>query len=385
MYPDYVALVYHASLITDEHRIQPFQSAIEAVVRPGDVVADVGCGTGILTLLACRAGARRVYAIDNGPIIELAKLVIGQNGYADRVTFIPQLSTRIQLPEPVDVIVSETIGNYGAEEKIVPTLWDACRRWLRPSGTLIPQRLDLYCAPITWPEAEPTLSVWRQPVCGFDFSAGLSFAVNQQYSRRLGSQHLLAEGHCYCRIDLTPEGLSSNVLPKIAGTVSFRVAQPGVMQGIGSWFKAWLTDNITLTNDPLAPPTSWGHLCLPIAEPLPVVVGDEVEVTLQAVGGGSLLCWEVTWRGGGGEARTFRHSDFEGWLATPERLRPLAPTATPGLGMDGKVQLFLLTKLAAGWTVAEIAQGLRQDFPAEFPTDEDALVYVKGQALMFAC
>lgn len=301
MYPDYAALTYHASLIADERRVQPFQSAIESVVRPGDVVADVGCGTGILTLLACRAGARHTYAIDEGPIIELARLIIEQNGYADRVTFINHLSTRARLPEPVDVIVSETIGNYGAEELILPTLRDACRRWLKPGGKLIPQALELYCAPITWPEAKPDLSVWREPVCGFDFSSALSFAVNQQYPRRLSPQHVLAEGRCYCRVDLTPAALDGDALPRIAGTACFRVAQPGVMHGIGGWFKAWLTEDITLTNSPLLEsPTSWGHVCLPIAEPLPVAVGDEVEVTLRAVGGGGVLCWDVTWRSVGG-------------------------------------------------------------------------------------
>ncbi len=385
MYSDYATLTYHASLIADERRVQPFQSAIESVVRPGDVVADVGCGTGILTLMACRAGARHVYAIDEGPIIELAKLIIEKNGYADRVTFINHLSTRARLPEPVDVIVSETIGNYGAEELILPTLRDACRRWLKPGGKLIPQALELYSAPITWPENEPALSVWRKPVCGFDFSSALSFAVNQQYPHHLSSQHVLAEGRCYCRVDLTPAALVGETLPKVAGTVSFRVAQPGVMHGIGGWFKAWLTEDITLTNSPLHnPPKSWGHLCLPIAEPCSVSVGDEVEVTLRAVGGGSVLCWDVTWRGVEGASRTFRHSDFEGWLATPERLRPLAPTAAPGLGPEGKVQLFLLTKLDAGWTVEQVAQGLRETFPSEFLTDEDALGHVKRQALKFA-
>ncbi|MGQ9896450.1 MAG: 50S ribosomal protein L11 methyltransferase [Acidobacteriota bacterium] len=384
MLSDYITLTYQAELIADKHRVESFQAAIEAVVRPGDVVADVGCGTGILTLMACRAGAQHVYAIDEGPIIELAKLVVRQNGYADRVTFIRRWSTEAQLPEPVDVIVSETIGNYGAEERILPTLWDACRRWQKPGGKLIPQALDLYCAPITWPKDEPALSVWRQPVCGFDFLSGLSFAVNQQYVHRLKPEHLLAEGRCYCQLDLAPDALRCDTLPKVAGTASFRITQPGVMDGIGGWFRAWLTESITLTNDPQVPTMSWRHLCLPIAEPLPVAVSDEVEVMLTAVGDGSSLCWEVKWRGASGENKTFRHSDFEGWMAVPEQLRLLAPTAAPGLGMAGKIQLFLLAKLDAGWTVEQVACGLHETFPSEFPTDEDAQLYVKKQVLQFA-
>ncbi|OYT71856.1 MAG: hypothetical protein CFK52_07005 [Chloracidobacterium sp. CP2_5A] len=385
MYADYVALTYHASLIADERRVGAFQSAIASAVRSGDVVADIGCGTGILTLFACRAGARRVYAIDDGPIIELAKLILHQNGYADRVTFINCPSQQAELPELADVIVSETIGNYGPEERILPTLHNACRRWLKPGGSVIPQALELYCAPIAWPEEEePALSVWRRPVCGFDFSSGLAFAVNQQYARRLRPQHLLAEGQCYERLSLTGEALSGATLPRIAGKATFRASQSGLMQGVGGWFRAALTAAVSVTNDPCGEPTSWGHLCLPIAEPLPVTAGDEVEVSLTAIGGGSLLRWEVTWRGVGGASRTFRHSDFEGWLATPERLRPLASDAAPGLGVHGQAQLFLLTKLDAGWTIEQVARGLHESFAAEFPTLEDAFVYAKGQALRLA-
>lgn len=382
MYNDYVALTYHASLLTDEHRVHAFQAAVESVVRPGDVVADIGCGTGILTLFACRAGARHVYAIDDGPIIELAKLILHQNGYADRVTCINRPSRQADLPEPVDVIISETIGNYGAEERILPTLWDARRRWLKPGGRIIPQALELYCAPITWPEAEPALAVWRRPVCGFDLSSGLAFAVNQQYARRLRPEHLLAEGQCYARLSLTGEALAGPSPPHVAGTTLFHLHRDGVLHGVGAWFRAALTNAVGVTNDPSGEPTSWGHLCLPVAEPLPVTAGDEVEIRLTAVGGGSLLHWEATWRSaGGGRSRTFRHSDFEGWLATPERLRPLASDAAPGLSPKGRALLFLLNKLDAGWTIENVARGLHAAFPGEFPTFEDALVYAKGQTL----
>lgn len=69
-------------------------------MRPGDVVLDLGCGTGILGLLACRAGAARVYAVDEGKVIAIAKALARANGVADRITFIEGHSTRISLSEP---------------------------------------------------------------------------------------------------------------------------------------------------------------------------------------------------------------------------------------------------------------------------------------------
>ena len=110
---------YHRSMLIDEVRTTSFLRAILGAVKPGDVVLDMGCGTGVLSYFACIAGARRVYAVEQGPIIELAKAICQRNGYQERVIFLNDWSTNIDLPEPVDVIITETIGNLGFEEGIL--------------------------------------------------------------------------------------------------------------------------------------------------------------------------------------------------------------------------------------------------------------------------
>ena len=66
-------LDYHVSMLRDTVRTNAFREAILATVAEGDVVVDIGCGTGILSLFACQAGARRVYAIDRGPVLDVAR------------------------------------------------------------------------------------------------------------------------------------------------------------------------------------------------------------------------------------------------------------------------------------------------------------------------
>src|SRR5207249_237821 len=111
-------LYEHRCYLADEARVSAFRQAIAQVVRPGDVVLDLGAGTGILGLLACRAGARQVYSIEQGGIIELARRLYEVNGFQDRVIFIKGLSTNVDLPEKVDVIFADQIG-FGPEFGLV--------------------------------------------------------------------------------------------------------------------------------------------------------------------------------------------------------------------------------------------------------------------------
>ena len=87
----------------DRNRVRAFRDAVDHHVHPGDVVLDLGCGIGLLACLAAQAGARQVYAIEEGPIAEVALHFIFENGFGDRVEMIRGLSTAVELPEAVDV------------------------------------------------------------------------------------------------------------------------------------------------------------------------------------------------------------------------------------------------------------------------------------------
>jgi predicted RNA methylase len=76
-------------------------------------VLDLAAGTGILGLLACRAGARRVYSVDDGGILQVAREIVQANHLTDRIRQIKAFSTRVELPEKADVVVSDQIGRFG--------------------------------------------------------------------------------------------------------------------------------------------------------------------------------------------------------------------------------------------------------------------------------
>src|SRR5438876_6163650 len=100
-------LLAYGAMIADEQRTAAYARALEARITDGAVVADVGTGSGIMAMIACRAGACRVYALEPDDIIQVAREAAAANGFADRICFIQAASSELDLPEPVDGIVSD--------------------------------------------------------------------------------------------------------------------------------------------------------------------------------------------------------------------------------------------------------------------------------------
>ena len=176
--------VEHARMLHDDRRTGDYLAALAEAVRPGDVVLDVGTGSGVLAIAAARAGARRVYAVEASDIAEVAERVFAANRVHDQVTLIAGWSRQIELPEPAEVLVSEIIGSEPFEEEILETTLDARRRLLKPGARLIPSTLTLLVRPLLIPDEEArqraigraAVKRWRG-LYGIDFQPLLEAAI----------------------------------------------------------------------------------------------------------------------------------------------------------------------------------------------------------------
>ena len=142
----YAEFEVHRTMICDRVRTEAFRRAIDSVVRPGDIVLDVGAGSGILSVFAARAGAARVYAVERTTVAVLAQELAAANGVAEIVQVIHGDVMDVELPERVDVIVSEWLGGFGIDEGMLVPVIAARDRWLKPGGVMIPRSVTAWAA-----------------------------------------------------------------------------------------------------------------------------------------------------------------------------------------------------------------------------------------------
>lgn len=110
---------------------------------------DIGCGTGILSIFAARAGAKHVYAIENAEIALFAVEIIKRNGLQDKITVIKGKMEEISLPVPkVDIIISEWMGYFLLYESMLDSVLWARDKYLVKDGKMLPDKLHMYVAAV---------------------------------------------------------------------------------------------------------------------------------------------------------------------------------------------------------------------------------------------
>ena len=282
----------HRGLLLDQTRTNAFRDAIRQVVTPGSVVLDLGTGSGILSFFACEAGARRVFAVDATHSADLAAFLARQLGYSDRIEVIHAHSTKVELPERADILVTETLGAFGFNERILSCVIDARARLLRPGAAIIPQRIDLAVVPVELPEVfDRYVGFWRKEQFGFDLSPLAVFASNVMYVADVDNAAFLATPATVISADLT-----SIASANVSGHAHFQTSRAGLLCGFSGWFRATLAPGIELSNE-VAGTTNWEHAFLPLESPIPVEQGTPVDLDLETSDG---LSWR--WRGRIGDA-----------------------------------------------------------------------------------
>jgi protein arginine N-methyltransferase 1 len=371
------SLLDHGRMIRDRPRMQAYAAALRRAIQPGAVVVDIGTGTGVLALLACRYGARTVYAIEASDTIEVARDVARANGLADRIRFIHDRSTDVALPEAADVIVSDLRGVLPLFERHVPSIVDARRRLLGPGGSLIPARDVVWLAVVTAPELyEPYVIPWTDNDHGLDLGVVRPLVTSGWQKCRVRPSQLLLEPRPWATLDFATVEHAA-----VAGGATWTAAEAGTAHGLLLWFDTELAPGVSLSNAPGAPEAIYGQAFFPLSDPVRLAPGDTVAVSLTAAPVGADYVWAWTTRVqegrfGGPTKADLRQSTLHGVPLSPATLARRAADHVPTLTEDGRLDLVVLRALDAHVPLGRIADEVLAKFSAACPTWETALARV---------
>lgn len=264
-------LEYHRGLLDDPHRMAAYEKAIRALVRPGDRVLDLGAGTGILSMLAARRGAARVYAVESMAVAGFARQLVEANQLSDRVQILHGDILELEPPEtPVDLVISDFMGRFVVDDGMFPAV-RAAQRWMHEHTRFCPASLEMKVAPVGDFHFH-AVDFFDDPVYGLDLSLARRYTLNYGYYAGLRPAALMATEQ---NLDvLRPPALPT----RIDHTLRFELQRGGRLQGLAGWFEAELAPDVTLSTRP-GIGTHWGQYLFPLP-PTEVRPGDVVDVRL---------------------------------------------------------------------------------------------------------
>lgn len=340
-------------------------------VGPGDAVADIGCGFGILGLMCLKAGASHVSGIDQTPAIEIARETMSRYGLTDRYTCHHESSFRVELPERVDIVICDHVGYFGIDYGIIRTIGDARRRFLKPGGKVLPERIVLHAAVAQSPECRKLAQGWDSEPVPAEFHWLREYAVNAKHSRFLEPAELASASAELGTIDLREE--SPDLL---SFSAELLVDRAGELDGLAGWFACEIFDGVWMTNSPLAPDRiNRPQAFLPFGEPLTVITGDRLEVTVSVRHEESVISWAVRVSRTG---QSVRRSTWASKILDPRDRVPPAE-GVPQLGPTGEARRALLELIDGQRSHAEIERAVMRDHANLYPTAEQVLRFIRAE------
>jgi protein arginine N-methyltransferase 1 len=366
----------YADMIADKVRMDAYSRAVRQIVKPGSVILEIGTGPGIFAILACQAGAGRVFAIESSDVIQVAREAAVDNGCADRIEFFEDLSTRVTLPLKAEAIFSDLRGVLPLLGDHIPSIVDARNRFLKPGGVLCPRKDTIWAAIVESPKIySKIVDPWEQSGLDQDLSAARRRAVDSLMRARATPDQLLTEPQLWATVDYaTVES------PGARGTLQWTAKRPGAGHGILVWFDADLAEGVEFSASPFGPETIYASMFFPWTHPVQLVQGDTVCVKLEA----NLVGDDYVWRWAtqvkpsdmkGATREHFQQSTLSGLVLSPAQLRKGASDHAPSLSDEGAMARRVLERMDGRTTLEEIARMLAAEYPERFAGWHDAMKF----------
>jgi protein arginine N-methyltransferase 1 len=311
----YAFLYHQQEMLTDRRRMSSYYNAIHknSELFKDKVVIDVGAGTGVLAIWAAQAGARKVYAIEATAMAVNARNLVKANGVEGTVTVIQKIMEEVEIPEKVDIIISEWMGYFLLRESMLDSVIYARDKFLNPTGgAMYPSQASILIAMFESEqevlakaeEYRGATNSWPSMVdqvhkdYGIDFSCLTEKHEKEQYdyhmqtaqwmevneSQMISPQATIAEFDILTCTEDDIEGVKETKF-------ELEAAREGLFCGFVGWFDSVFagspqspaTETVPLSTSPTLPGTHWGQQVFLVYPPVHVKQGEKILGTIEVM------------------------------------------------------------------------------------------------------
>ncbi|KAJ1953532.1 Nuclear SAM-dependent mono-and asymmetric methyltransferase [Linderina pennispora] len=278
-FDSYAHFGIHEEMLKDEVRTVSYRDSIikNKHLFKDKIVLDVGCGTGILSMFAAKAGAKHVIGVDMSNIIDKAKLIVAENGLSDKVTLLKGKMEEVVLPyDHVDIIISEWMGYFLLYESMLDTVLVARDKYLSPGGMIFPDTATMVISTIEDGDyREEKLGFWDN-VYGFSMSCIKEAALKEPLVDTVESRFVNSTPMVFKTIDILTvkkEDLTFQVPFEI------EVSRDDYVHAFISWFDIEFRachKPVRFSTGPFAKYTHWKQTVFYTPDSMTVCKGDKI-------------------------------------------------------------------------------------------------------------
>jgi len=280
-FSSYAHFGIHEEMLKDKTRTESYRDFVlnNPMIFKDKVVLDVGCGTGILSMFAAKAGAKHVIGIDQSDIIYQAMDIVKENGLESVVTLVKGKVEDVTLPvNKVDVIISEWMGYFLLFESMLDTVLLARDRWLKPGGCVYPDRCKICFAALGNSErVQRKLGFWDN-VYGFKMSCMKTSVCTEPSIEIVNHKDEISSRCTVKNLDIT-SCQQSDLQFKSPFTVTINA--DGQCSAFVAFFDIFFdkdcVQKVNFSTSPSHNPTHWKQTVFYLAHPINVSQGQVLE------------------------------------------------------------------------------------------------------------
>ncbi|XP_061831346.1 protein arginine N-methyltransferase 3 [Nerophis lumbriciformis] len=270
----------HEEMLKDKVRTESYRDFMYSnpEVFRDKVVLDVGCGTGILSMFAAKAGAKKVIAVDQSEIIYQAMDIVRSNQLEDKITFLKGRIEDICLPvEKVDIIISEWMGYFLLFESMLDSVLVARDLYLADGGSVYPDLCNISLAAVGDKQKHQERIAFWDNVYGFNMSCMKKAVVPEAVVEVVNADTLISEPTVIQTIDCNRVCLSEL---EFASDFCLKITNTGDCTAIVGYFDIFFDkgccNKVMFSTGPQVTKTHWKQTVFLLEKPLAIQAGEEL-------------------------------------------------------------------------------------------------------------